>query len=515
MSLLELLSRPDQYEPSDWQNEDLANYENDFEKRPFSANWSEMGCRKTTTGLWLIERILEKLELDKANVLIVTTKSGKGTYWDAIPKSLGPEWRIYNVGTQMAQEVHLVGGGHFTFTLDMDDFVYKLKEPSHKQLIVAHYNCFAHKSPIMPILTRIDWAFALLDEAHRIKNKDTQWTRNLKSLSAQYKHIMTGTGFINDPSEIWSLLNFCSRTIFSSYWNFRKYFCEEDDWTGYSVVTGIKQEKKEEFRELRRKLGPRRTMAEVHPEIDEPIFTPITVELNETQRAMYDQIRRELRTLDQNGVPIHSPNVLSMLNRLRQICVATPELVKAYFDPKTDRYVQEIKLVEPSTKLDALMEFLEGLEWDEDNRQQVVVFSCFKDPLRLLEVRLDKKNIPYIHLQQKDNETTRYEKWHDIWPKREHQVFMSTLQLGSESINLTGNPQGDIDLASAKYCVFLDRSWSPKDNNQGIARIYRPGQTGIAQIVHINAINTTDARIEATNIVKQGWFNELFGDDDG
>lgn len=501
---LEVLASPDQYLPSDWQNQDLDEYLANYEKRPFSANWSEMGCRKTTTGLWLIERMLSLLELEKGNVLIVTTKSGKGTYWDAIPKCLPTDWRVFNVGTKAAEEVHLVGGAHFTFKLDMDDFVYRLKEPTHKQLIVAHYDCFTHKSDMMKILTRIEWIVALLDEAHRIKNKDTQWTRNLKSLSAHYKHVMTGTGFINDPSEIWSLLNFCSRSIFSSYWNFRKYFCEEEDWTGYSVVTGIKQERKEEFRDLRKKLGPRRTMKEVHPEIDEPIFTPITVELNETQRTMYDQIRKELRTLDQNNVPIHSPNVLSMLNRLRQICVATPELVRAYFDEKSDRYVQEIKLVEPSTKLDALMEFLEGLEWDEDSRQQTVVFSCFKDPLALLKVRLDAAKIPYIHMEEKDNEKVRYEKWHDTWPKKEHQVFMSTLQLGSESINLS----------PAQYCVFLDRSWSPKDNNQGVARIYRPGQTGIAQIVHINAISTTDQRIEATNTAKTGWFNEIFGDDE-
>lgn len=510
---LELLTSPDQYAPTDWQNEDLANYITDYYKRPFSANWSEMGCYKTTTGLWLIERMLGLLELEKDNVLIVTTKSGKGAYWDAIPKSLGSDWRVFNVGTKTAHEVHLIGGAHFTFPLDMDEFVYKLREPQHKQIIVAHYNCFAHKSDMMKILTRIDWAFALLDEAHRIKNKDTQWTRNLKSLSAQYKHIMTGTGFINNPAEIWSLLNFCSRNIFSSYWNFRKYFCEEEDWTGYSVVTGIKAERKEEFRELRKKLGPRRTMKEVHPDIDEPIFTPITIELNATQRKMYDQIRTELRTLDQNNVPFHAPNVLAMLNRLRQICVATPELVREYFDPTKDRHVQEIRLVEPSTKLDAFMEFLEGLEWDEDQRQQVVVFSCFKDPLELLKTRLENAKVPYLHMQEKHGEKLRYEMWHDIWPQREHQVFMSTLQLGSESINLTANPMGEVDLASASHCVFLDRSWSPKDNNQGVARIYRPGQTGVAQIIHINAISTTDQRIEATNVAKTGWFNEIFGDD--
>jgi SNF2 family DNA or RNA helicase len=81
---------------------------------------------------------------------------------------------------------------------------------------------------------------------------------------------------------------------------------------------------------------------------------------------------------------------------------------------------------------------------------------------------------------------------------------MSTLQLGSESINLS----------SAHHVVFLDRSWSPKDNNQGIARIYRPGQTGVAQVIHINAKRTTDQRIEMINTLKGKWFDEIFGADD-
>jgi len=81
---------------------------------------------------------------------------------------------------------------------------------------------------------------------------------------------------------------------------------------------------------------------------------------------------------------------------------------------------------------------------------------------------------------------------------------MSTLQLGSESINLT----------PARHVIFLDRSWSPKDNSQGIGRIRRPGQKGQPVVININARKTVDQYIEKVVTEKTEWFRSIFHDDD-
>jgi len=244
-------------------------------------------------------------------------------------------------------------------------------------------------------------------------------------------------------------------------------------------------------------------MREVHKNIKEPIFSSREVDLNQIQRTMYDQIRYDLFMLDQKGESISSPNVLSLLNRLRQISIATPEKTGDYYDPIRDRRVQEVKLVEPSSKLDEFMELLEELRWDDESKQKVVVFSQFKDPLFLLEERLKTKKVPYLHMLASHNDDERYRMWHDLWPQPHHQVFMATLDLGGESINLT----------PGQYCVFLDRSWSPRANTQAIGRVYRPGQVEAVEIIHINARRTTDQRLIASDERKTGWFKEIFGDD--
>lgn len=506
----------------DFQREDLAR----LIEQDCSANFSEMGAMKTSTVEWLWDCKLK--HIPNPRVLVITTKSGKGTYFESLPEVL-PGWDVFTVSN--TRNMLVVGSKPVPVAVELPDPLYM-----RPVVVVAHYHCFTNRAcvpepvkekvtiygreqlqpkldpetglfvmtePKHQNLLKAHWDLVVVDEAHRLKNPDAQWTRNIKKIKCQYKHIMTGTGFINNPAEIWSLLNFLYPKTYTSYWKFRERFCEEDNWSGYRKIVGIKSSEVENFKELVRTVGVRRRMIDCFPDISEPIETVIPCELNPTQQKMYNEIRDELSTMDAKGEPLHSPNVLSMLNRLRQICVATPEVTGDYYDAVKERRIISVKLTEPSSKLDAVMELIEGLEWDAEEKQQLVVFSNFKDPLDLLKVRLTKAGIPFLHLEASMNDTTRYNLWHELWPKKEHQVFLCTLAVGSESINLS----------SANRAVFLDQSWSPKDNSQAIGRIYRPGQTGVAQIIYIRAENTVDYRILAANEEKRGWFKQIFGVD--
>lgn len=518
-----------EYKKVDWQIEDLDK----LNKREWSANWSEMGCFKTSTGLWLAAEKVKDIE--NPSILIVTSKSGKGTFYQMIPElEEFKNFEILDVGTQ---NISIMKSGQWLKLPGLDHLPKAVTFPN---IVLSHYDVFSrcnkHVFEVDELTkeviknedgtikfkewTQADWLlerkwdFVWVDEFHRMKNKDAKWTVNLKKARSELKHGSTGTGFINRPDEIWSLLNWLHRRSFNSYTKFREVFCQEEDFNGYTVVTGVKPEMRDEFRKLVRTVGVRRTLTEVMPHIKEPIFMRREVELSPTQRKMYNELRTELYTLDQKGVPFMTPNVLALLSRLRQVCVATPEIISDEYDARADRRIVRIKLVEPSSKLDTLMELLDDLEWDDDAKQPVVVFSNFRDPLELLKARFDKANAkakemglpepyPYLHMRQEDNDQTRYEKWAIQFPQLKHRIFMATLQLGSESINLT----------PAHHVVFLDRSWSPKDNSQGIGRIRRPGQEGQPVVINIEALKTTDQRIEDVNELKQGWFRQIFGDE--
>src|SRR5215472_5408273 len=503
-----------------------------------SANWSEMGSFKTTTAEWLME--LKTKHIPNPRVLIITTKTGKGPYLESLWEVL-PEWDIFVAGVKKNQLV--IGAKVTPWDVNLPNPLYM-----RPVVVLAHYHCFTNracvpqqvqetveingrviKRPVYDeetgliqmttphcaeLLTK-HWDMIIVDEAHRIKNHDAQWTRNIKKIKAPYRHIMTGTGFVNNPAEIWSLLDFVwpgkdsphhSVVGKSGYWQFREYFCEEDNFSGYRKIVGIKPSKEEEFKELVRRVGVRRTMLECFPDIQEPIETVVEVDLSAQQQKMYDSIEKYLMALDAEGVPLHSPTVLSMLNRCRQIAVATPKVLKDEYDWDKDKRVIEVELTEPSSKLDAAMEIIEGLEWDDDRKDQVVVFSNFRQPLELLKARLDKAKISYLHLSADQNDTTRFNLWKPDgpWWTQKAQVFLCTLGVGSESINLS----------CAHRAIFLDQSWSPAQNKQAIGRIYRPGQTGACQLIYIRARGTVDHRILGAVNEKHGWFKSIFGKDE-
>jgi SNF2 family DNA or RNA helicase len=510
------------------------------------ALWNEMGTFKTTTAEWLWEQKLK--HIPNPRVLVITTKTGKGAYLESLHEVI-PEWDSF-VAT--AKGFQMIVGGKVITRYNKH---VKLPNPLYFRpvVVLAHYHCFTNRAclpqevketvvingkevkrnkmeidpitgeqtglfemkvPVNNELMTKHWDLIVIDEGHRIKNPDSQWTRNIKKLKSPHKIIMTGTGFVNNPSEIWSLLDWLYSGRKNSphaeivggtgYWKFREYFCDEEVVSGYRKVVGINPLREDEFRELVRRVGVRRTMIECFPHIKEPITSEVQVALSPAQRKMYDGIVAYLSALDAQGVPLHSPTVLSALTRCRQISVATPKVLRDEWDEKQDRRVIEVELTEPSSKLDAAMEIIEGLEWDAERRDQVVVFSCFRQPLYLLKARLEKAGITYLHMTADMSETQRFDLWHEKWWTGDYQVFLCTLGVGSESINLS----------KAHRAIFLDQDWSPAKNKQAIGRVYRPGQTGAVQLIYIRAEDTVDYRVLDKVNEKHGWFKSIFGGQD-
>lgn len=57
-------------------------------------------------------------------------------------------------------------------------------------------------------LAKINFEYIIVDEAHRIKNKDSKLSADLRCLKAKHKLLITGTPLQNNLTELWSLLNF-------------------------------------------------------------------------------------------------------------------------------------------------------------------------------------------------------------------------------------------------------------------------------------------------------------------
>jgi len=335
---------------------------------------------------------------------------------------------------------------------------------------------------------QVHWDYLVADEAHYLKNRKARRTRALKHIRATRKRALTGTPVINRPDELWSLLNWLHPLRYRSYWKFFEFYCDywQHPTMGYKKVLGPKN-----TGHLRAELSQftlRRLKQEVLTELPEKYYTRILVDLHPPQRRAYEGMKKDfLAWIGQHeNEPVPAPVVVAQLTRLRQFAAAY-----AQYDEDG-----RVRLTEPSAKLDALMEIVEGTD------QQIVVFSQFKDAIRLAQARLKDAGISYTTLTGDTPQGQRGERV-ESFQAGQRRVFLGTTGAGGVGITLH----------AASIVVFIDRSWSPADNAQAEDRLHRIGQKSAVQVILLEARDTVDQAVEAKLRMKWSWIKQILGKD--
>lgn len=358
--------------------------------------------------------------------------------------------------------------------------------PWKPDVFLAHWEVLR----LMPELAKFQWTHIIADEVHRAKNRKAQQTRALKQIKTLYRTGMSGTPVVNRPDEYWSILNWLYPNQFRSYWKFYNKYVES--------VTEFNK-----GRQYRRILGPKNLdllQAEVKPftvrrrkqdvlkDLPDKYYTTIKVDLAPTQRRVYRQMADDMIAWigQHEDEVLPAPVVIAQLTRLQQFAVAYAE-----FDSKTGR----IRLSEPSSKLDALMEVL------DDTEDQVVVFSRFKQLITLLGRRLEDRSVPYVSLTG-DTPNEGRGGLVQKFQAGEARLFIGTIGAGGIGITLT----------AASTVVFLDRDWSPALNAQAEDRLHRIGQKNAVQVIDIMARNTIDLGRQQRLNQKWEWIRAILGD---
>ena len=255
---------------------------------------------------------------------------------------------------------------------------------------------------------------------------------------------------------------------------------------GYKKVLGPKN-----TGHLRAELSQftlRRLKQEVLTELPEKYYTRVLVDLHPPQRRAYEGMKKDfLAWIGQHeNEPVPAPVVVAQLTRLRQFAAAY-----AQYDEDG-----RVRLTEPSAKLDALMEIVEGTD------QQIVVFSQFKDAIRLAQARLKDAGISYTTLTGDTPQGQRGERV-ESFQAGQRRVFLGTTGAGGVGITLH----------AASIVVFIDRSWSPADNAQAEDRLHRIGQKSAVQVILLEARDTVDQAVEAKLRMKWSWIKQILGKD--
>lgn len=73
-------------------------------------------------------------------------------------------------------------------------------------------------------LKKFAWQYIVIDEAHRIKNENSQLSQIIRAFNSKNRLLITGTPLQNNLHELWALLNFLLPDVFSSSEDFDSWF---------------------------------------------------------------------------------------------------------------------------------------------------------------------------------------------------------------------------------------------------------------------------------------------------
>lgn len=359
--------------------------------------------------------------------------------------------------------------------IDPKDRLKFIHTPAH--VYIMHWDALR----MMPEISRHKWFHVIADEAHRAKNRKAQMTQALKRIHTDNKTACTGTPADDKPQDIWSILNWLWPKKFTSYWRFYKNHVDYEIHPkgGYKMITGVRNVK-----QLHSDIRPfyiRRTKDEVLTDLPDKYYTEYEVDLTPRQRKAYDEMKKNMLAWvgENEDKPLAAPVAISRLMRLQQFALAHMDVVEGHKLNRDTGLVATTKMyrmVEPSSKLDTLMQIIE-----DNPNESFVVFSQFKQVIGLLGQRLEGHGISH-GLYTGDTDKALRDTIISDFQAGKRRVFAGTIRAGGEGITLT----------RARTMAFTDRDWSPTKNQQAEAREHRVGQKGAVQIIDIIARSTVD-----------------------
>jgi SNF2 family DNA or RNA helicase len=317
---------------------------------------------------------------------------------------------------------------------------------------------------------KIAWQYLIIDEAHRLKNKQSRLTTELAKIN--YKHItlLTGTPIQNNIEELWTLLNILNPKQFNSFLDFSEEFGD------------LKESSKVE--KLQLQLRPyllRRLKEDVETSIAPKEETIIEVELTQLQKKYYRAIlERNFTHLSKGGKSNNVPSLMNIMMQLRKCC-NHPFLLKGVEDyelAEKAHHEHMGEIVEASGKLVLIDKLLPKLMKDQ---HKVLIFSQMVRVLDILQDYLNVRGIKHERIDggvrgnDRQSAIDRFSaEGSDIY------VFLLCTRAGGLGINLT----------AADTVIIYDSDWNPQNDVQAQARCHRIGQEKKVKIYRLLTRNT-------------------------
>jgi SWI/SNF-related matrix-associated actin-dependent regulator 1 of chromatin subfamily A len=346
-----------------------------------------------------------------------------------------------------------------------------------------------------------EWDLVIVDEAHYLKNRDAQRTRDIlgyrpkrsekedkarEPVNGRRLLFLTGTPILNRPIEFWTLANRLDPQYFSKFFDYARQYCDAKknsfgwDFTGASNLERLQMIARQRFL-------VRREKHEVLTELPAKrrIVHSMPVTSREAQAAIDKEEARE-------------SELARVIQEAREACEMAGDDPEAYKDAvqklrESESYAfTEMAKVRHYTALAKVGYVVSHVkEMLDSETEKVVVFAHHKDVIESLMIGLREYSpvkidgsVAQIHRQDV------VEKFQNI---PAHRVFVGSIQAAGVGLTLTAS--SDV--------VFAELDWVPGNMSQAEDRCHRIGQQDSVLVQHIVLDGSIDQKMATALIKKQ------------
>ena len=328
-------------------------------------------------------------------------------------------------------------------------------------------------------LLAFDWKGVVFDEAHYLKNHQSQRSRNAAKLvkAIQHEpvvHALTGTPMTNRPRDLFPLLRLMNHPLGKSFLSFAKRYCD-----AYQGDFGLVADGASNIEELTVQLHGvmlRRTKNEV---LDLPpkVRTWLDVELHPYAIQHFNTAVREFLTKfdapESIGTPADAPENSERRRAVGRLTTARRKLAFA-------KCRHTIKFVE------------NALEQGE----KVILFTTFLNTLERFQKHFGDRAVfvfGEVPAEERQNRVDRFQNDESV------RLFIANMHVAGVGINLTAGRQ----------VVFNDLDWVPANHWQAEDRAYRIGQIGTVNVTYMIARGTVDEFVKTVLETKAALMDSL------
>ena len=275
----------------------------------------------------------------------------------------------------------------------------------------------------------------VLDEAQRIKNKNSTTSLACRLLPRKRSWALSATPLENSREDVVSILNFLDPSSRVKY---------QTKGLGNKLETVM----------LRRKKS------EVRSELPPVIIQDLKLDLTQVQRTSYEELwtNRVSQIIETGTVSSDvTPYLFEIITRLKIVC----------------NFVAN-----HSSKLDALKEIVESA----GNTARILVFSQFVETLLWVSQRIDTT---HDLLTGSNSLTERQFAINQFKNRPTPRLLLASLKAGGVGLNLD----------EASHVVLFDRWWNPAVEQQAIYRAHRFNRQDSLHVVRFLIVNSIEEHI--------------------